>query len=110
MRIYTVHRWTAASSPSGAGGARHLVVGQPHAAREDMVELVPEGFSWWAAILGPLWALWHRLWLFALVLIAAEFAIAVADDLIGDWSMVPGIAIALLVGFHAHDEIGRAHV
>lgn len=37
--------------------------------------LVPEGFSLWAAILGPLWLLAHRAWIPAILYICAAVAI-----------------------------------
>lgn len=38
-------------------------------------ELVPEGFSWGAAVFGWLWLLLHRAWLPALLLFAATLAL-----------------------------------
>jgi hypothetical protein len=34
-----------------------------------------EGFSWAALFLGPLWLVWHRLWLALLIWVAAQVAI-----------------------------------
>ena len=51
MNIYTIYRKPNAKS------------------EEDMLMLVPEGFSWWGLIfpLNILWALYHRSWLFCLL-------------------------------------------
>jgi len=63
MRIYTVHYRPAADGP-------------------DLV-LVKEGFCWPAFFLSVLWALWHRLWVVALWLLAVSAVVgavgAVAD-------------------------------
>ena len=41
---------------------------------EDLV-LIKEGFSWVAFFLGPIWALWHRLWTIALIVLTGYFLI-----------------------------------
>ena len=71
---------------------------------EDIV-LVREGFAWAAALLGPLWALWHRLWGFALLIVAAEFAVAMVLELARDPALegASALALAALIGFAAHD-------
>ena len=51
MRVYTVH---LAAPP-----------------KPDLV-MVREGFSWPAALFAVPWALWHRLWLVALLFLAAQ--------------------------------------
>lgn len=65
MKIYTVHSlpWSAASDG-------------------DLI-IVREGFSWWALIFGPLWALWHGLWRTAIVLVAISLAIGALAGLLG---------------------------
>jgi hypothetical protein len=47
------------------------------------VVLVKEGFCWPALFVSPLWALWHRLWIEAVVLIAAPLALEFAFELVG---------------------------
>ncbi len=37
--------------------------------------LVPEGFSWGAAILGPVWLLLHRAWIPAILVLCADIAV-----------------------------------
>ena len=48
MPVYTVH----APVTNGAG-----------IAATDRFAFVRDGFHFWAALLGPLWLVWHRLWL-----------------------------------------------
>ena len=82
MRVFTVHD----PAPS---------------ARPAPPRLVPEGFSWWAFLLGPLWLLAKRLWLPLLgwlVLAAATGLLAPAP-----WGMAAGLALALLTGWHGRD-------
>ncbi|MFP6742811.1 MAG: DUF2628 domain-containing protein [Alphaproteobacteria bacterium] len=57
MRVYTVHIDPLSVAPDG-----------------DAV-LVPEGFSWWAALFTVLWALYHGLWDWALVLLAGAVVV-----------------------------------
>jgi hypothetical protein len=84
MRIYTAHRRDAGP---------------------DLI-LVKEGFSWPAFFFSVLWALWHRMWLTALLIFAAEVALgALADRL----ALSPAaefavsLGILLFVGFEAND-------
>jgi len=68
--------------------------------------LVKEGFSWPAFVFGIIWALWNRLWVVAVGLIAVEVGLGFALDSVG---LGPGvqafssIGLALLVGFVASD-------
>src|SRR5258708_19242624 len=48
MPIYTVHAPTADTAGIAA---------------TDRFAFVRDGFHFWAALLGPLWLAWHRLWL-----------------------------------------------
>lgn len=48
MTIYTVHAPAAADRSIEAA---------------DRIRFVPEGFSWPAFLIAPVWLLWHRLWL-----------------------------------------------
>ena len=78
---------------------------------------VREGFSTGAFLFTVAWALWHRMWLAAGILLAVSGAIALAGNLlgIGDGVIVPaGLAVNLLFGFEARDLqvrslIGRGH-
>ena len=81
MRIYTVHRrpyWQAPETEAG----------------DAPVTLVREGFSWFAALLPPVWALWHRQWLAAIALVAA---VAVLLNF-GATLLGPGGLLASIVG------------
>ncbi|MSP83939.1 MAG: DUF2628 domain-containing protein [Alphaproteobacteria bacterium] len=63
--------------------------------------VIRDGFSWPAAVLGPVWALWHGLWIAALALIALQALIALLP-----WPVVAAaaaVAQAALVGWHALD-------
>ena len=62
MRIYTVH-----FRPDDGG---------------DIV-LVKEGFCWPAFLVGPLWALWHGLWVVALGLVALVVGVGAAGAVPG---------------------------
>src|SRR5713226_10511722 len=65
---------------------------------------VRDGFTFWAFLLGPLWMLWHRLWLVLAGYVVAATALEVALRFIGASASVmvtAGILLALLVGFEA---------
>ena len=88
MRTYTIHL------------RRHGPLREP-----DFV-MVKEGFCWPAAALGMFWALWHRLWLVAVVLLAANVVVALATALAGAGPQVQGavsLGFAAIVGFVAND-------
>ncbi len=84
LRLYTVH------------GTGH----------PDDLDLVPEGFSWGAFVLGPLWLVWHRLW-WAL---AGWLGVALVLALVARWLMlgdaqqgVLQLALAFALGLLGHD-------
>ena len=90
MSIYTVH-----APPAKAD--------QPAPDPERFV-FVRDGFSFWAFLLGPLWMLWHGLWLvFAcyLVLAAALHFVLRAAGVPSALVFAAGALLALLVGFEA---------
>lgn len=73
---------------------------------EPDIVLVKEGFSWPAFMFGPLWFLWHRLWLALLGYLAANIVLAGALALFGAnpaQQLLAGVAFALLVGWHGND-------
>ncbi|HIJ42917.1 MAG: DUF2628 domain-containing protein [Rhodospirillales bacterium] len=86
MRFYTAH-------------LRHEITGSN-------LLLVKEGFCWQAFIFSILWALWHRLWLVALVMFALQ---AVLGWGMGEMSLSPlaqsagSFALALIFGIFAND-------
>ena len=65
---------------------------------------VRDGFYFWAFLLGPVWMLYHRLWLVLLMYLAGTTAIQVALWALGVSGLVKfavALLIALLVGFEA---------
>src|SRR4029079_7099012 len=65
---------------------------------------VRDGFYFWAFLLGPVWMLYHRLWLVLLMYLAGTTAIQVALWALGVSGLVKfavSLLIALLVGFEA---------
>jgi len=112
MRLFTVHAPLASRRAEPSRPADIFAGGRPAQARASVpvtgspvapgrVALVPEGFSWWAAILPPLWLLWHRQWL-ALVLFLALWVLLglLLPNAIEGWVM---LALHLLLGWHAQD-------
>jgi hypothetical protein len=88
MRLYTVH----------------VLPGDPDPG--ETIVLVEEGFCWPAFLLSPLWALWHRLWLVALLLLAVGAAVSGAAYLLGPDPISHGAAslgTAVLIGYFAND-------
>ena len=72
---------------------------------------VKDGFSWPAFFLTGLWALWHRLWFFALIVFASGFAISFASDWLELDPLTDaaiGLAWAALVAWEANDARRRA--
>jgi len=65
---------------------------------------VRDGFYFWAFLLGPVWMLYHRLWLVLLMYLAATAAVQAALWALGVAWLVKfavSLLIALLVGFEA---------
>jgi hypothetical protein len=65
---------------------------------------VRDGFHVWAFLLGPLWILWHRLWLVLLGYVIVIAALQAGLWLLGAGSgmtFLAGALIELLVGFEA---------
>jgi hypothetical protein len=88
VRVYTVHIRRYA----------------PAAGRD--VLLVKEGFCWPAFFIGVIWALAHRMWLTALIFLAAVVAVELVDGALGldGWSGgALSLAVALLIGWSAND-------
>jgi hypothetical protein len=88
MSIYTVHTPPPAAEKSGP----------------ERFVFVRDGFSFWAFLLGPLWMLWHRLWLVLVGYCVLVIAVQAALHAIGVSSGVrftTGALIALLVGLEA---------
>lgn len=87
-RIYSVHvrAWSAAAD------------------REAV--FIREGFSWGAFFFSILWALYHRLWLGALVILALSAAVSLGTDLLAIDPVTDaaiGLAVSLVIGWEAND-------
>ena len=96
MRVYTVH------------------VDPLSAADDAGAVLVRDGFSWPAALLSVLWALYHGLWAWALALLAGTAAIGGAAVWLGldpASQAVVAIGAMALVGWSAGDmrRVSLAH-
>ena len=91
MRIYTVHQ------------RPYWQVGE---AADAPVTLIGEGFNWFALVLPPVWALWHRQWLVAAVLAAAAAVLGVGAGLLqpgGPLAAILGGGLLLWLGYEAND-------
>jgi len=90
MPVYTVHAPPPRRGDSVADPMRFA--------------FVRDGFSFWAFLFGPLWMLWHRLWL---VLIGYLVAVTIVQIVLvlGGAAAAVGLPVALLVavlvGFEA---------
>jgi hypothetical protein len=80
MTAYTVHE-----PPPREGEAD---------ADTDRFVFVRDGFYFWAFLLGPLWMLWHRLWL-----VFTLYAIATGALQAGLWALGVSGAVKFVVGF-----------
>lgn len=88
MRIYSVHLRRHGLDPD-----RDLV-------------LVKDGFCWPAFFFSALWALWHGLWLTALLFLVLEVAVSVLLGLTEPnlWSEIAiSLGLGLIIGFTAND-------
>ena len=88
LKVYTVH------------------LRQPVRDAERDIVLVREGFSWGAFLVSVLWALWNRLWLVAVALIALELLLPLVTGWIGLGPASGGVvsfALAVLVGMFGND-------
>ena len=70
----------------------------------DKFVFVRDGFHFWAMLFGPLWLIWHRLWLVLLGYVALNVALGVVLTLVGATSGVRTLVfmlLALLMGLEA---------
>ena len=70
----------------------------------DRFAFVRDGFHVWAALLGPVWLAWHRLWLALIGWIVVTLAIEVGMARLGAGGTAiffANVLIALLMGFEA---------
>lgn len=83
--------------------ASHVVMlppsGSPQSRSEQAI-LVLDRFSWPAFLVPPLWLLWHRLWLEAVVAIAVMGGITVIGELagMGPAGSLMGLLVSIYVG------------
>jgi len=71
-------------------------------AHAERFRFVRDGFSWPALIFGPLWMLWHRLWLAFVLYLVIDLLIVVAASLAGLTQgavTVTTVLLALLIAF-----------
>ena len=99
MRFYTLH--VPAIEPGS-------VLPDSDRLHRQMAAVVPikEGFCWPAFFFSLFWTLWHRLWLVALGLVAANLVISVLIFQIGTnevIAIVVSCSIALMLGFMGND-------
>lgn len=62
--------------------------------------LLRDGFSWLAFLVPPLWLLWHRLWIEALLAAMLLFAVSAAGEALGlgeAWALA-GVPVSLWFG------------
>jgi len=70
------------------------------------VVLVQEGFSWPAFFLSIVWALWHRMWLAAALIVAANGTVSLCIHFLRPDPLtqaVVAIGIAAIIGYLATD-------
>jgi hypothetical protein len=91
MPVYTVHEPLPARHESEADPVR--------------IVFVPDGFSFWAFLFGPLWLIWHRLWVallgYIVVTVGLHGALAWLGAQPGTRAAV-SVLLAILVGLEAH--------
>jgi hypothetical protein len=89
MPVYTVH-----APQTNNAGLR----------ASDRFAFVRDGFHFWAAVMGPLWLLWHRLWLALIgwIVVMVAFDVGMARLGAGGSAIFfAHVLIALLMGFEA---------
>jgi hypothetical protein len=89
MPVYTVHAPT--TSDAGISAA-------------DRFAFARDGFHFWAALLGPLWLVWHRLWLALIGWIVVIAAVNFGMSALGagrNALLLANLLLALLMGFEA---------
>jgi len=90
MPVYTVHEPRPRRNESDTDPTRFA--------------FIRDGFSFWAFLLGPLWMLWHRLWLVLIGYLVLAAALQLALTKIGASGtarVVVGLLLAILVGLEA---------
>jgi hypothetical protein len=88
MAVYTVHAPVAADLRD----------------ETDKFVFVRDGFHFWAMLFGPLWLVWHRLWLVLLGYLVLGFLLGVTLTLVGapaNARTLVFVLLALLMGLEA---------
>ncbi|MDQ8732658.1 DUF2628 domain-containing protein [Bradyrhizobium sp. LHD-71] len=80
MPVYTVH---APSAPEALGDTDRFV-------------FLRDGFHFWAMVFGPIWLIWHRLWLVLIGYLAVSVVVGSALALLGASSGVRTLVLLLL--------------
>jgi type IV secretory pathway VirB2 component (pilin) len=65
---------------------------------------IREGFSWWAFVLPPLWALYHRHFVLAAILVLATVVLDQLAETLPNamvWSVAMQFLFAVVIGFNA---------
>ena len=84
--------------------ASYLVLTPPDNRPDPMaIRFVRDGFSWAALVVPVLWMLSHRMWLFAIVLIAVEAGVGVAIEMTGaaGAGTLVALSLALLIALES---------
>ena len=69
---------------------------------EDELVVVPDKFSWFAALLTPIWCIVHLMWLELLAYVGVAFILGFVTFFVGeDASWWIGIMVAILIGLEA---------
>src|ERR1043165_5309390 len=103
-------RWAAESQAGPENDMTTFTVHEPPPRKNEETAspvrfaFVRDGFYFWAFLLGPVWMLYHRLWLVLLMYLVGTTAIQAALWAIGVSGLVKftvALLIAVLVGFEA---------
>jgi hypothetical protein len=81
--------------------ASYVVMQPPGSgASPDRAELVRDRFAWLGFLVPPLWLLWHRLWIEALLAVAASVTLTVLGDVARLGFLAAGLSllVSLFVG------------
>ncbi|MCX7302774.1 MAG: DUF2628 domain-containing protein [Hyphomicrobiales bacterium] len=81
--------------------ATYVVMEPPATDAAERAVLVRDGFALIAFLVPPLWLLWHRLWVEAMLALAASIALATLGEQAGFGAVGAGLSllVSLLVGF-----------
>ncbi|MPZ58867.1 MAG: DUF2628 domain-containing protein [Rhizobiales bacterium] len=90
MSVYTVHEPPPRADEAAADPERFV--------------FVRDGFHFWAFVLGPLWMLWHRLWLVFFLYVVLSVLLQ-----IGLWSVGATPGVKFLISLPVSVLIGLEH-